>query len=52
MARMIGKACPTGPAGRDCYCCGQPPGKARSTARRTAKRGERQTWKREARHTA
>lgn len=46
-SRMLGKSCPTGPGGRDCSCCGQPPGIARVIARRAVKRAERQTWKRE-----
>jgi hypothetical protein len=41
MARMIGKSCPTGPGGRDCSCCGDKPGKARTIARRAAKRTEK-----------
>lgn len=45
MARMIGRTCPTGPQGRDCHCCGQPPGRDRKTYRRRAKRAERQQWK-------
>jgi hypothetical protein len=45
--KMLGKACPTGPGGRDCVCCGQAPGKARTQARRVQKRRERQAWKRE-----
>jgi hypothetical protein len=49
MARMIGKACPTGPGGRDCPCCGDAPGKPRKVARRTAKRSERQQVRREVR---
>jgi hypothetical protein len=49
MPRMIGRTCPDGPGGRDCHCCGQPPGPGRKTARRRAKRSERQQWKREAR---
>lgn len=47
MAKMIGRGCPTGPGGRDCACCGDAPGKARRTARRNAKRSERNTWKKE-----
>lgn len=47
MARMIGRSCPTGPGGRDCVCCGDAPGKARKVSRRSAKRGERNQWKRE-----
>lgn len=43
--KMIGKSCPVGPGGRDCTCCGQAPGKARTAARRQAKRRERQAWK-------
>lgn len=46
--KMIGKKCPDGPGGRDCVCCGQAPGKARTKARRTAKRSERAAWKQEA----
>ena len=49
MARMIGKTCPTGPGGRDCPCCGDAPGRARKAARRTAKRRERQSARREVR---
>lgn len=44
---MIGKGCPTGPGGRDCTCCGQAPGKDRKAARRAAKRGKRNDWKKE-----
>ena len=47
--KMIGRSCPDGPGGRDCYCCGQAPGKSRKVARRNAKRSERQTWKNETR---
>lgn len=46
MKNMLGAFCPTGPGGRDCICCGQAPGVARKKARRTAKRRERQDWKR------
>lgn len=46
-ARMIGRSCPVGPGGRDCVCCGQAPGSSRAKARRTVKRRERQSWKRE-----
>lgn len=46
MARMIGRTCPTGPGGRNCVCCGDAPGKARKIARRSAKRMERNEWKR------
>lgn len=49
-SKMIGRACPEGPGGRDCVCCGQAPGKARKGARRTAKRSERAAWKQEVRH--
>ncbi|MFD4912821.1 hypothetical protein ACFWNR_06315 [Streptomyces virginiae] len=49
MPRMIGRFCPAGPGGRDCTCCGQAPGKDRKTARRRAKRSERQDWKRSTR---
>ncbi|OSY50622.1 hypothetical protein BG846_03790 [Streptomyces fradiae ATCC 10745 = DSM 40063] len=49
MPRMLGAACPQGPGGRDCPCCGQAPGRDRKTARRRAKRSERQKWRREAR---
>lgn len=45
MPRMIGTNCPVGPGGRNCHCCGQPPGKQRKSARRKAKRSERQIWK-------
>lgn len=44
--KMIGRRCPQGPGGRDCVCCGQAPGKARTMARRTRKRVERTAWKR------
>lgn len=47
MSAMIGKRCPEGPGGRDCACCGQAPGKPRKAARRTAKRSERQEWRKE-----
>ncbi|GAA1431809.1 hypothetical protein GCM10009601_51580 [Streptomyces thermospinosisporus] len=47
---MIGRHCPDGPGGRDCHCCGQPPGRARKTARRRVKRAERQQWKRNTRN--
>lgn len=46
--KMIGKGCPEGPGGRNCFCCGQAPGKARKAARRAAKRSERRAWKGEA----
>lgn len=49
MARMLGTGCPDGPGGRDCYCCGQPPGKGRKMARRASKRRERQQWTKETR---
>lgn len=49
MPRMIGRNCPDGPGGRDCPCCGQPPGHGRKQARRRVKRSERQQWKKEAR---
>jgi hypothetical protein len=45
MPRMLGHHCPDGPGGRDCYCCGQPPGQERKAARRRVKRSERQQWK-------
>lgn len=44
--KMIGRRCAEGPGGRDCACCGQAPGKARTMARRTRKRSERAAWKR------
>jgi hypothetical protein len=47
-AKMIGKGCPEGVGGRDCICCGQAPGKARKTARRAAKRSERNAWRADA----
>lgn len=47
--KMVGRDCPEGPGGRDCYCCGQAPGKARKVARRSAKRAERNSWKAEIR---
>ena len=52
MAQMIGKKCPVGPGGRNCYCCGQAPGKARKIARRAAKRSERNTVKQTIRNAA
>lgn len=45
--KMIGRGCPEGPGGRDCPCCGQPPGKARKIHKRAAKRSERNAWRRE-----
>ncbi|WP_167459217.1 MULTISPECIES: hypothetical protein [Streptomyces] len=51
MPRMIGRQCPDGPGGRDCHCCGQPPGQQRKTARRRMKRSERNAWKRDTRRT-
>ncbi|MGW0468272.1 hypothetical protein ACWDX6_23850 [Streptomyces sp. NPDC003027] len=45
-ARMVGASCPDGPGGRDCHCCGQPPGKFRRVMRRARKRSERQSWRR------
>jgi hypothetical protein len=48
MANMIGKFCPDGPGGRDCYCCGQPPGGKRKKARRSVKRGKKNNaWRKE-----
>ena len=49
MARMVGKNCPDGPGGRDCRCCGQPPGRERKVNRRRVKRSERSAWKRDTR---
>lgn len=46
-SKMIGRGCPDGPGGRDCWCCGQKPGKARTVARRAAKRSEKNAWKNE-----
>lgn len=43
---MIGDACPCGPGGRDCPCCGDAPGHARVAARRANKRRKRQEFKR------
>lgn len=43
---MIGDACPCGPGGRDCPCCGDAPGKDRVAARRMNKRRKRQEFKR------
>ena len=45
IAPMIGKRCPCGPGGRDCACCGQPPGIERKNQRRRVKRAERAAWK-------
>lgn len=45
--KMIGRQCPDGPGGRNCPCCGQAPGQPRKSARRTAKRSERNAWKSE-----
>lgn len=45
MERMIGRTCPDGPGGRDCYCCGDAPGLPRKRNKRSKKRGERQEWK-------
>lgn len=36
-----------GPGGRDCPCCAPAPGKARKAERRSAKRSERNDWKKE-----
>jgi len=46
--KLIGKKCPEGPGGRDCACCGQPPGAQRKKARRAMKRRERFEWLRDA----
>lgn len=46
---LIGKLCPEGPMGRDCHCCGQPPGEDRTKRRRTVKRAEKQAWRRKLR---
>lgn len=43
---MIGDACPCGPGGRDCPCCGDAPGKDRVVARRMNKRRKRQEFTR------
>ncbi|MER5715731.1 hypothetical protein [Streptomyces sp. NPDC002132] len=51
MPRMIGRHCPDGSGGRDCRCCGQPPGHDHKSARRRVKRSERQQWKRATRLT-
>lgn len=49
MANMIGKFCPDGPGGRDCSCCGQPPGIKRTRAKRAKKRGKKNNaWRKEA----
>jgi hypothetical protein len=49
-APMAGKFCPNGPGtdhnesmriARDCLCCGQAPGNARTVHRRAAKRGDK-----------
>lgn len=48
--KMIGRHCPDGPGGRDCYCCGQPPGKGRKVKRRSMKRGERNKMRQEMRN--
>lgn len=50
VTHMIGTRCPVGPGGRDCACCGEAPGKHRVVQRRTAKRRERQNWKRTVRY--
>lgn len=43
---MIGDACPCGPGGRNCPCCGDAPGKDRVAARRMNKRRKRQEFTR------
>ena len=43
---MIGDACPCGPGGRDCPCCGDAPGKDRVATRRMNKRRKRQEFTR------
>ncbi len=49
MAKMIGKFCPDGPGGRDCFCCGQAPGESRKRAKRAKKRGKmKNAWRKEA----
>lgn len=48
-ARMPGKQCPDGPGGRDCTCCGQPPGKWRTVAKRAVKRRDRDDFRKFAR---
>lgn len=37
----------SGPGGRDCACCGEPPGKDRVKAKRVMKRRERQKWRKQ-----
>lgn len=44
---MLGHTQPVGPGGRNCSCCYPPPGKARKKDKRTAKRKERQAWRKE-----
>lgn len=46
-APMIGSRRHTGPGGRDCACCNVAPGKARKADKRTAKRSERNKWRRD-----
>ena len=47
--KMIGKKAgqSRGPGGRDCACCGEPPGKNRKIQKREVKRREKQQWKKE-----
>lgn len=42
---MLGKFCPDGPGGRDCTCCGQPPGIERKRKRRAVRRIENRRWR-------
>jgi len=44
---MLGKTVECGPGGRDCSCCYPAPGKARKADKRTAKRRERNEWKKD-----
>lgn len=40
---MPGRRTAEGPGGRDCPCCGEAPGKARTIQRRRSKRAQKQS---------
>jgi len=47
MSKMIGRTIPVGVGGRGCSCCYPAPGKARKMDKRSRKRSERQSWKKD-----
>jgi hypothetical protein len=47
MAKMLGATTPVGIGGKYCACCKVAPGRARTVEKRTTKRRERQSWRRE-----